>query len=93
MTDSHVRDRVLISGTVQGVGFRMSARHRAEQLGVSGWVRNLPDGRVEAAFEGDRAAVEAAVAWCREGPPAARVAEVEVISESPVGEAGFEIHR
>ncbi len=61
-----IRRRVLIKGRVQGVGFRWSCRRMAESQGVAGWCRNLPDGRVEACFEGDPAAVERAVAWCRE---------------------------
>jgi acylphosphatase len=69
---------VFVSGRVQGVWFRESTRRRALELGVGGWVRNLPDGRVEALFEGDAAAVRAAVAFVREGPPMARVESLEV---------------
>ncbi len=85
------RVRVLVSGRVQGVFFRATCAARARELGVAGWVRNLPDGRVEAAFEGEDAAVDAMVAWCREGPPYARVEHVEVTPEEPLGEAGFRI--
>jgi len=85
------RVRVLVSGRVQGVFYRATCAARARELGVCGWVRNLPDGRVEAAFEGEDAAVDAMVAWCREGPPYARVEHVEVIPEEPLGEAGFRI--
>ena len=69
---------MVVSGRVQGVWFRESTRRRAEELGVAGWVRNLPDGRVEACFEGAAAAVEAAVAFVRDGPPLARVDEASV---------------
>lgn len=77
------RLRVLVSGTVQGVWFRESTRQEAERLGVAGWVRNLPDGRVEAAFEGPAMAVQAMAAWCQHGPPNAAVEQVEVTSEAP----------
>ncbi len=85
------RVRVLVSGRVQGVFYRATCAARARELGVAGWVRNLPDGRVEAAFEGEDAAVDAMVAWCREGPPYARVEGVEVIQEEPLGGAGFRV--
>lgn len=80
------RMRVLVSGTVQGVWFRESTRKEAERLGVAGWVRNLPDGRVEAVFEGPGSGVEAMVAWCHRGPPNAVVGSVETIPEEPRGE-------
>jgi acylphosphatase len=86
-----IRRRVLISGRVQGVGFRWSCRRMAEAKGVAGWCRNLPDGRVEAAFEGEAAAVEWAVAWCRGGPPSALVTAVDVTPETPKGERGFRL--
>jgi len=73
-----VRARVLVSGSVQGVWFRESTRQRASDLGLSGWVRNLPDGRVEAVFEGERDAVAAALAFVREGPPLASVVSTDV---------------
>jgi acylphosphatase len=75
--------RVLVSGRVQGVWFRESTRRRATELALRGWVRNLADGRVEALFEGEADAVEAAVQFVREGPPLARVSAVEVFSEDP----------
>ena len=85
---------VLVSGRVQGVWFRGSTKQRARELGLSGWVRNLPDGRVEALFEGDEASVEAAVEHVRRGPPGARVTDVEVAYESASGEEGrFRIRR
>jgi len=80
---------VLISGRVQGVGFRWSCRRMAGEEGVRGWCRNLPDGRVEACFEGDPAAVERALAWCRGGPPAALVTALDITPEAPHGEQGF----
>lgn len=73
-----VRARVLVSGRVQGVWFRESTRERAGALGLTGWVRNLPDGRVEALFEGERSAVAEAIEFVREGPPLARVVSAEV---------------
>lgn len=87
----HVRAHVVISGRVQGVCFRASTIDEAEAGGVAGWVRNTPDGRVEAMFEGEKSAVEAMIAWCRRGPPAARVNGVEVIWGEPQGEQGFGI--
>jgi acylphosphatase len=70
------RVHLLVSGLVQGVAFRASTVQEARRLGLRGWVRNLPDGRVEAEAEGERAALEALAAWCRRGPPAARVDQV-----------------
>ena len=88
------RVRVLVEGTVQGVWFRESTRREAERLGVRGWVRNLPDGRVEAVLEGEPGAVDAAVEWCRTGPPTARVEGVTVAEESPPREPpGFKVVR
>ncbi len=68
--------RVLVSGLVQGVGYRHSTYRRALELGLRGWVRNLPDGKVEAVFQGDRATIERMIAWCRRGPALARVDQV-----------------
>jgi acylphosphatase len=82
---------VVVSGRVQGVWFRDSCRAEAERLGVAGWVRNLPDGRVEAAFEGEDAAVARMVEWCGIGPPRAAVVSVEVHEESPTGDVGFSV--
>ena len=73
-----VRARVLVSGRVQGVWFRESTREHACSLGLTGWVQNLRDGRVEALFEGERSAVEAALDFVRQGPPLARVSDAEV---------------
>lgn len=86
-----IRRRVLISGRVQGIGFRWSCRRIAEVQGLTGWCRNLPDGRVEACFEGEAEAVERAVAWCRRGPSRAIVTDVEVIPETPRGEKDFRL--
>jgi acylphosphatase len=87
-----VRRRVLVSGRVQGVWFRESCREQATAAGVSGWVRNLADGRVEVALEGPEPAVARVVAWCGDGPRRARVERIEVVDESPVGEMGFRVH-
>jgi acylphosphatase len=87
------RRHVWVSGRVQGVWFRESTRRMAEALGVSGWVRNLPDGRVEAVFEGEQAQVERAVDFVRRGPPRARVLAVEVRDEpvAPDASTRFEV--
>jgi acylphosphatase len=86
-----VRYRVLISGLVQGVSFRAACRRTAERHGVSGWVRNLPDGSVEAVFEGPADAVDALVEWSRHGPRLAAVKDVRVEAEPPEGTTGFQI--
>ena len=82
---------MFVAGRVQGVFFRASCAEEARALGVTGWVRNASDGRVEAVFEGPEAAVEAMVGWCREGPAHARVDAVEVGWEAPVGGTGFHV--
>jgi len=85
------RAHVWVSGVVQGVFFRGTTAETARALRLDGWVRNLPDGRVEAVFEGDAAAVAAAIAWVRQGPPRAVVEHVETAFE-PVGEEfGFRV--
>jgi acylphosphatase len=89
--ESRIRRRVWVSGRVQGVAFRASARREARAAGVAGYARNLADGRVEAVFEGEPGAVAALLAWCREGPSQARVDQVEVREETPEGLAGFEV--
>jgi acylphosphatase len=68
---------VVISGRVQGVGFRYAAAHQARSLGLTGWIRNLPDGRVEAEFEGPRGQLDRMHAWCQEGPSFAHVTHVD----------------
>jgi acylphosphatase len=82
------RARVLISGRVQGVAFRYYTRDEGNRLGLWGWVRNLDDGRVELLAEGEEPSVDALIAWCHEGPPAARVDGVDVSLEEPLGETG-----
>ena len=82
----NTRVHVFISGKVQGVFFRSSTKDRADELGITGWVRNLADGRVEAVFEGEEGNVEKMAQWCRRGPEYARVNDVEVISEQYKGE-------
>jgi len=83
--------RLVISGRVQGVGYRYWMREQAEPLGVSGWVRNRSDGSVEAVVEGDATAVSALIAVCRSGPPGAAVADV-IATAAPEGtEPGFAI--
>jgi acylphosphatase len=83
--------RVIVSGRVQGVGFRQAARGVAERRGVAGWVRNRRDGRVEAVLEGPPGEVVALIEWFRHGPPMAKVSEVEVFEESPGPLSGFRI--
>jgi len=80
------RARVWIAGRVQGVFFRAYTQDAARRLGVSGWVRNMRDGRVEAVFEGDAERVEQMIAWCHEGSPMGRVDSVEVVQETYTGE-------
>lgn len=86
-----VRKHVFVSGKVQGVTFRASTRKKARELGVGGWVRNLPDGRVEAVFEGKDEDVEELIKWCHSGPSLADVEDVEVKEEEPVGLNSFRI--
>ena len=86
-----VRRRVEVRGRVQGVFFRETTRREAARHGVTGWVRNRPDGAVEAVFEGDRDAVDALVAWTRHGPRSARVEGVAVFQEPPEGLEGFTV--
>jgi len=81
-----VRVHVIVSGMVQGVFFRSETRHEAKRQGVTGWVRNLPDGRVEAVFEGEEENVKRLVEFCKRGPSGARVSGVDVVWENYVGE-------
>ena len=87
-----LRKHVYISGRVQGVGFRWYTRAQARALGLVGWVRNLPDGRVETVFQGPRADVDAMEEWCHTGSPSSNVRSV-VASEEPVvnREGDFEL--
>ncbi|BDZ63586.1 acylphosphatase [Agromyces mangrovi Wang et al. 2018] len=80
-----------MTGMVQGVGYRWWTRAEAQRLGVSGWVKNRLDGRVEAEAEGDAQAVAALVDWMRGGPPSATVTAVETAEVTPTGETGFRI--
>jgi len=80
------RVHVFVSGLVQGVNFRMATRREAEALGVTGWVSNAPDGRVEAVFEGEASDVQRTVDWCHHGPSRARVERVEVQTQPYTGE-------
>ena len=84
-----VARRYIISGRVQGVGFRFFAEAAAMREGIDGWVRNLPDGRVEVAAEGDADAMDRFERSVRHGPPAARVDDVDVTENVPTGATGF----
>jgi len=75
---SMTRVKLVIRGRVQGVFFRQSTKEMAERLGLTGWAKNCPDGNVAAVFEGEKQSVEAAITWCRQGPPAARVSDLDV---------------
>lgn len=84
---------LLITGKVQGVYYRASAREEAERLGLSGWVRNTREGHVEAVVSGPSARLEEFIAWCRQGPPGARVSGVMVSEREEEQFSGFEIRR
>jgi acylphosphatase len=86
-----VRRRVIVAGLVQGVFYRDSCRQAALRHGVAGWVRNLPDGTVEAVFEGEPEPVGRLLDWARVGPSKAVVSQVTVIDETPRGDTGFQI--
>lgn len=86
-----VRRRVRVSGEVQGVFFRDTCKQQAEAAGVAGWVRNAPDGGVEAVFEGEPDAVKRLVAWCHAGPDQAEVVGVDVREEEAEGLSGFAV--
>ena len=86
------RVHIFVSGRVQGVFFRENTRKRAKKLGITGWVKNLPDGRVEAVFEGEKSKVEELINRTKKGPMFAKVDELKVISEEYKGEFdNFEI--
>ena len=90
--ETKTRAIAIISGRVQGVFFRMETKRAADRFGVSGWVRNLKDGSVEAMFEGDQDRVDAVLDWCRQGPPHADVLDVTVTWDTYTGEfKGFNI--
>jgi len=87
-----VRRRLVIHGRVQGVFYRASCRAEAEARGLDGWVRNLPDGTVEALLQGPEERVQDMIRWCYQGPPGARVTRIEVSEEAPAGDLrGFRI--
>jgi acylphosphatase len=91
VTEARAGRRVIVRGLVQGVGFRVSLAQRAGSLGVAGWVRNRPDGAVEAVLEGAHDSVDALVRWCERGPRGAGVDRVEVHEEVVAGLEGFRI--
>jgi acylphosphatase len=86
MRNMNVRVHVFVSGRVQGVFFRVETRSKAIKSNVAGWVRNTPDRRVEAIFEGEKANVEQLIDFCRRGPPGARVTDIDVQWEAYTGE-------
>jgi acylphosphatase len=87
-----VRARIVVSGQVQGVNFRASARDVARAQGLSGWVRNRLDGTVEAVVEGEESSVQAFISWCRAGPPRASVADLQITAQPYTGEFhGFRV--
>ncbi|MCG9968650.1 acylphosphatase [Pelotomaculum terephthalicicum JT] len=87
-----VRAHVIISGKVQGVYYRAKAREQALTLKLSGWIKNMPDGRVEGIFEGGREGVDKMIDWCRQGPARAVVTGLEIKWEEPLGDfSGFMI--
>jgi len=91
MTDAVLRVRIVVSGRVQGVGFRYATINEARRLALAGWARNAPDGSVEIVAEGAPDAVRALIAWCGQGPPSARVRNVvhsEVERDQPLGGFG-----
>ena len=85
------RVHVLVSGEVQGVGYRYTMRMVAREAGVAGWVRNRRDGSVEAEVEGTEAQVDEVLAWMAGGPPGSRVASATVTDAAPTGDRGFEV--
>ena len=91
MAEDTVRRHVTVNGDVQGVFFRETTRRKATEAGVSGWIANRSDGKVEAVFEGAAGAVEELVEFCREGPTAASVEGVDVKTEDPEGLSGFDV--
>ena len=86
-----IRRRVVVHGRVQGVFFRDTVRRMARSRGVSGWVRNTPEGTVEAVFEGPPEVVDLLVGWCEQGPRGASVDRVDVTEEKPEGLEGFRV--
>ena len=80
------RVHLTISGVVQGVFFRSTTRHQAIRLGLTGWVKNRMDGKVEIVVEGEAGAISNFIQWCHEGPPGARVDRVDITWEEYTGE-------
>jgi len=80
------RVHIFVSGRVQGVFFRSAAKHYADRYNVKGWIRNLPEGRVEAVFEGEKEDIEKMIEFCKHGPSSARVTTLELTSENYTGE-------
>ena len=88
------RVHVIISGQVQGVWYRANTKEKAEELGLTGWVKNIAQGNVEAVFEGEESAVNEMITWCQKGPPLAQVTNVKVTHQQFGGEfAGFIVLR
>ncbi|HWI31869.1 MAG TPA: acylphosphatase [Microbacterium sp.] len=87
------RVHVVVTGDVQGVGYRYTLRLIAVEAGVAGWVRNRRDGAVEAEIEGAPAQLDQVLAWMAEGPPGSRVDDARVTDAAPTGERGFEVRR
>ncbi len=91
---NNVRAELKITGRVQGVFYRQSTMETASGLGLTGWVRNCPDGSVEAIFEGNKQAVDLAIEWCREGPPAAKVIDIKIAWTDATGDfETFDVRR
>ncbi|WP_426624845.1 acylphosphatase [Leifsonia sp. McL0607] len=91
--ESIVRRRAVVTGMVQGVGFRWGAREEAHRLGVAGWARNRLDGSVEVEVEGEAGRVERMIAWLRSGPPGSAVDKVRVSEAEPDGDDAFRIRQ
>ena len=91
MADDTVRRHVTAEGEVQGVFFRETARRKATEAGVAGWITNRSDGKVEAVFEGPLEAVDELVEFCHDGPTAATVEKIDVREEEPEGLTGFDV--
>ena len=81
-----LRAHILISGSVQGIFFRANALYQAQALGITGWVRNCRDGRVELVLEGEKSALDKMIGWCRKGPPGASVDNLKISREDYQGE-------
>ena len=90
-SDPEIARHIVVSGQVQGVFFRDSLRQRADAAGVTGWVRNRSDGRVEALIQGDSQAVEQVIEFARHGPDRAQVQRVEISETAPEARGGFEV--